>query len=103
MTMNDYQQSAMSFRLPSANEAYALYGLMGEVGEFYGALAKSIRDDDGAIDSNLVKKELGDILWFVAAVAEDFGFELQDIAEGNITKLSSRKQRGVIQGSGDNR
>jgi len=103
MNMTDYQDQAMSFRLPSANEAYALYGLMGEVGEFYGALAKSIRDKDGAIDAVLVRKELGDILWFVAAVATDFGFELEDIAQGNIDKLSSRKDRGVIQGSGDNR
>ena len=101
--MNDYQDQAMSFRLPSANEAYALYGLMGEVGEFYGALAKAIRDEVGAIDAVMVRKELGDILWFVAAVATDFGFDLEDIAQGNIDKLSSRKDRGVIQGSGDNR
>lgn len=103
MNMTDYQDQAMSFRLPSANEAYALYGLMGEVGEFYGALAKAIRDKDGAIDAVMVRKELGDILWFVAAVATDFGFDLEDIAQGNIDKLSSRKDRGVIQGSGDNR
>lgn len=103
MNMTDYQDQAMSFRLPSANEAYALYGLMGEVGEFYGALAKAIRDEDGAIDAIMVRKELGDILWFVAAVATDFGFDLEDIAQGNIDKLSSRKDRGVIQGSGDNR
>ena len=103
MYMTDYQDQAMSFRLPSANEAYALYGLMGEVGEFYGALAKAIRDEDGAIDAVMVRKELGDILWFVAAVAADFGFDLEDIARGNLDKLSSRKDRGVIQGSGDNR
>lgn len=103
MKLNDYQESAMSFRLPSADTSYALYGLMGEVGEFYGALAKSIRDDDGQIDAMNVRKELGDILWFVAAIASDFGFGLEDIAQGNIDKLSSRKQRGVIQGSGDSR
>ena len=103
MNMTDYQDQAMSFRLPSANEAYALYGLVGEVGEFYGALGKSIRDKDGEVDAVLVRKELGDILWFVAAVAADFGFDLEDIAQGNIDKLSSRKDRGVIQGSGDNR
>lgn len=103
MHMTDYQDQAMSFRLPSANEAYALYGLMGEVGEFYGALAKAIRDKDGAIDVAMVRKELGDILWFVAAVATDFGFDLEDIAQGNIDKLSSRKDRGTLQGSGDNR
>ncbi len=103
MNMNDYQESAMSFRLPSADTSYALYGLMGEVGEFYGALAKSIRDSDGQIDALTVQKELGDILWFVAAIANDFGFDLEDIAEANIKKLSSRKQRGVLGGSGDDR
>lgn len=103
MNMNDYQDQAMSFRLPSADAGYALYGLVGEVGEFYGMLAKSIRDTEGHLDSANVRKELGDILWFVAAVANDFGFDLDDIAQGNIDKLSSRKERGVIQGSGDNR
>jgi NTP pyrophosphatase (non-canonical NTP hydrolase) len=50
-----------------------------------------------------VKKELGDILWNVAAVALDHGYTLEDIAAGNIVKLSGRKDNNTIQGSGDNR
>ena len=65
-------------------------------------VAKAIRDGK-KVDYDLVKKELGDILWCVAAVSQDFEFTLGDVAHTNINKLSSRKERNVIQGSGDNR
>jgi NTP pyrophosphatase (non-canonical NTP hydrolase) len=99
---NLYQEEAMSFRLPSATTEYALLGLPAEVGEVCGYIAKSIRDDY-PLDAKVIKKELGDILWFVAAIAADAGLSLGSIAEGNIEKLSSRKDRGVLGGSGDDR
>jgi NTP pyrophosphatase (non-canonical NTP hydrolase) len=99
---NLYQEEAMSFRLPSADSVYAVLGMPGEVGELCSYLAKSIRDDYNP-DPKVIKKELGDVLWFVAAIAADFGLSLGSIAEGNIEKLSSRKDRGVLQGSGDER
>lgn len=99
---NLYQEEAMGFRLPSANTVYAVTGLSGEVGEVCGYLAKSIRDDY-VPDPKVIKKELGDVLWFVAAIVADFGISLGSIAEGNIDKLTSRSARGVIQGSGDDR
>jgi len=80
-------------------------GLAGEVGEVVSLLAKAKRD--GAPGAILVgqnmAKELGDVLWFVAGLATFHGLKLSDIAAGNITKLQSRKERGVIGGSGDNR
>jgi NTP pyrophosphatase (non-canonical NTP hydrolase) len=50
-----------------------------------------------------MKKELGDVLWYLTALAEDFALTLEDIAYTNVNKLESRAQRGVISGSGDNR
>ncbi len=103
MQLNEYQMLAMSFRLPSANQIYAITGLTGEVGEFNSLIAKSVRDHKGLMDVLVVKKEIGDILWFVAAIAADYGFSLNDIAMSNIEKLNSRKARNTIQGSGDDR
>lgn len=50
-----------------------------------------------------LKKEIGDVLWYLSAISRDLGFELEDVANRNLEKLSSRKDRGVIQGEGDNR
>lgn len=101
--LNEYQIEAMSLRLPSATPEYALLGLAGEVGELYSLVAKSIRDGRKFDHDLNVKKELGDALWFIAAIAEDNGFTLQDIADYNLYKLHSRKKAGTLQGSGDNR
>lgn len=103
MYINDYQHEAMSFRLESADEAYALFGLVGELGELYGFIAKVVRDGPKENQQEYVKKELGDILWFLAAIAYDHGLQMDEIAIQNLQKLRSRKERGVIQGSGDDR
>jgi NTP pyrophosphatase (non-canonical NTP hydrolase) len=85
--------------------AYAGLGL-GEVGEIQGKLKKILRDSGGVINEEVRQKvagELGDSLWYHAALAKEFGLRLSDIAEANLTKLTDRKERGVISGSGDNR
>ena len=102
MNLNEYQKTIQEFRLPSADSMYVLLGLVGEVGELYGYFAKAIRDDFTP-DWDHVAKEIGDVLWFVACLAEDSELDLNAIAIKNIAKLSSRKERGTIQGSGDNR
>jgi NTP pyrophosphatase (non-canonical NTP hydrolase) len=66
-------------------------------------IAKAIRDYDGTVSEDIMCKELGDILWFVACVAHHNGFDLSDIAAANLAKLADRQRRGVIGGSGDNR
>lgn len=98
-----YQIAAMSFRKESANEQYALLNLSGEVGELHSLIAKAIRDGAKPDFADNVKKELGDILWCLTAVATDHGLTLYEVAAANIQKLDSRKERGVISGSGDNR
>jgi len=83
MQLDDYQRLAVSMKLPTADMDYLLLGLVGEVGEFYSPLAKAIRDDTD-VEDNLLKKELGDILWFIATISEGLGLTLNDIAEANI-------------------
>lgn len=104
MNFKEYQEQAWSFALPTAqNFSYTLNGLVGEVGELFSIHAKSTRDGVPEDYILKVKKELGDILWFVAANATMHGFDLQEIAEMNIKKLTARKEFGTIGGSGDNR
>jgi NTP pyrophosphatase (non-canonical NTP hydrolase) len=102
MELNDYQELAVDMKLPTADMDYLLLGLVGEVGEFYSPIAKAIRDDTD-IEDNLLKKELGDILWFIATISAELGLTLNEIAEANIKKLQSRKLRGTIGGSGNDR
>lgn len=102
LTLDLYSSKAMQFRLPSADASYVVLGLLGEIGELYGAWAKNVRDDT-EMDPENTKKELGDILWFLAALCEECDTSLSEVAEMNIKKLSSRAARGKIQGSGDDR
>ena len=48
-------------------------------------------------------KELGDVLWYVSNCCSELGLSMGDVAQGNIDKLFDRKDRGVIQGDGDDR
>ena len=102
--MDNYQKQTMAFRTATADEAYALLNLAAEAGEVLGKVAKHLRDggDEETLRQD-IKKELGDVMWMVAAVATDFGFTLSEICTHNIEKLNSRKERNVITGSGDNR
>jgi len=103
MQLNDYQIDAMGVRLPSASPEYALQGLAAEVGELLGVTAKAIRDGKKLDHELMIKKELGDIFWFIAAIAQDNGYTLDDIALSNLHKLYARKEKGTLQGSGDHR
>lgn len=104
MNFKDYQEKAWSFALDTAkSHAYIENGLVGEVGEVYSILAKATRDGVPEDYDIKLKKELGDVLWFVAGMATMHGFDLQEIADLNVRKLEARKAFGTIGGSGDNR
>jgi NTP pyrophosphatase (non-canonical NTP hydrolase) len=85
---------------------YPLFGLIGESGEVAGKLLKLVTGKDRKLtdeDRLEVAKECSDVLWYISALANELGYSLSDIAEINLTKLRSRRERGTIQGNGDNR
>ena len=102
MTFDQYQRKAKTFRLATADENYVLMNWVAETGEFFGHLAKAIRDNT-QIDGELLAKEIGDVLWHLSALCDDMGIELADVAQVNLDKLESRHIRGKIMGSGDER
>ncbi len=88
------------------NFIYPTLGLSGEAGEVAEKIKKVLRDKGGIIDDDTkteIQKELGDVLWYVAQIATELGLDLDQVALKNIEKLFSRKDRGVLQGNGDNR
>lgn len=81
-------------------------GLVGESGEIAEKFKKWMRDGNmqtDLIDRSDITKELGDVLWYIAALADVLGISMDEIAQTNLSKLQSRAARGVIEGSGDNR
>ena len=81
-------------------------GLVGESGEVADKFKKLIRDKKGILtdeDKKEILKELGDVLWYVNSITVLLGSDLESVAQNNLDKLLSRKARGVIGGSGDNR
>lgn len=85
---------------------YPALGLCGEAGEVAEKIKKLHRDDHGVLSLEFLvalKKELGDVLWYVANLAEDYNISLSEVVDENLAKLYSRKARGVLKGSGDNR
>lgn len=121
MTLNEYQQQAMTTCMPSCNKfPYMFINLVGEVGEFASKVAKSIRkgeavinddlwwtdiptDEEVAEERRLLSQELGDILWQLSGLCHVLNLPLEDVAKQNLAKLADRKKRHVIEGNGDER
>ena len=103
LTLNEYQERAAVTQLPECESLdYLLPGLVSEVGELMGKIAKRVRGDADVTDAMFIG-ELGDILWMVAMIAKAKRLELGDIAQDNLDKLAKRKVDGTIRGSGDER
>jgi len=88
------------------NFVYPTLGLVGESGEVAEKIKKIFRDKDGIVDAEtrlMLKKELGDVLWYLSQLATELELSLDEVAVYNIEKLKSRHERGTLQGSGDNR
>jgi NTP pyrophosphatase (non-canonical NTP hydrolase) len=107
--ISDYQERSRATAVyPDAGEnlTYPALGLCGEAGECAEKVKKAIRDDGGVLSDErraALAAELGDVLWYVAQLATEAGLDLDEIAEDNLAKLLSRRDRGVLQGSGDAR
>lgn len=89
-----------------AKFVYPALGLADEAGEVVGKIKKVMRDDGGVLTEEKkieIKKELGDVLWYLAQLSTDLGIKLSEVAKANVEKLVSRLERNVLHGSGDNR
>lgn len=104
MSMRDYTNFVKSMKVFPEKFAiiYPTLGMMGETGEVSEKVKKWMRGDRELDKAELVK-EVGDVLWYITALADDLGYTLEDVANMNVEKLSSRRDRNVVKGSGDNR
>lgn len=109
MDFNQYQiEAEKSAGYPDigARFVYPALGLAGEAGEVVEKVKKIFRNHQGVVTDAYkeeIKKELGDVLWYVAMLSYDFGFKLEDVAKTNLEKLASRVERKVVNSEGDNR
>jgi len=111
LEMNEYQRIARQTAIYKDPVVYPALGLSGESGEVAEKIKKLIRDKGGINglqsiedeDRDAVAKEIGDVLWYCANLAQDIGYTLEDVAKINIGKLAKRKEEGKLGGSGDDR
>jgi NTP pyrophosphatase (non-canonical NTP hydrolase) len=96
LTLNDYQELAartINYANSSAEmEMHALHGMCGEIGELHSLYQKMYQGHQ--FDKEHAKKELGDLLWFIAEYCTACGFTLEDVAKANIEKLKARYPEG---------
>lgn len=108
MTLDEYQNYALETAIyPKQYKIiYPALGITGEAGECSDKVKKVIRDNNGEFTDDRkreIAKEIGDVLWYCAALAHDIGYTLNEVSKMNVEKLNSRKERNKINGNGDNR
>lgn len=110
VNFNEYQKAALTTAIhnkdPLMDKTIWAMGVAGEAGELLEKWKKIVAYKEGKIseeDLRLIKKELGDVVWYVAVMAHSLGLSFQDVMDLNIKKLADRKVRGVQKGEGDER
>ena len=109
MTLNDYQVKAWKtaiYPCKGHNLIYPVLGLNGEAGEIAEACKKMMRDDHNHLTITRkadIIRELGDVLWYVAALCQELNIPMEKVAQINLRKLADRQECGTIQGDGDHR
>lgn len=105
ITATEYQKKAKETAIFPADKAleYLSLGLVGEAGEVANKVKKLIRDKKVLHDTTVISSEIGDVLWYCAMLADYLDVNLGKIMDDNLDKLKSRKQRGTLGGTGDNR
>ena len=109
MNFDEYQIKAMrTARDPKKKHEvfHLILGLVGETGELAEKFKKIVRDHDSdfsKLDKDQIIKELGDVLWYTAVLAQYLDISFDEVANKNIAKLADRQKRDKISGSGDNR
>jgi MazG nucleotide pyrophosphohydrolase domain. len=101
--IKEYQDKTRETAIYPEDEAleYLVLGLNGEAGEVAEKVKKHIRDGK-ELDEDFAK-ELGDVLWYLVRLVDEMDGDMEDVIQSNLDKLFDRKERGKIQGSGDNR
>lgn len=107
-TFDEYQEAAVRTAVYPENAAmfYTALGLAGEAGEVANQVKKILRDDGFILtDARRIKirKEIGGVMWYVAALCTEIGLNFGDVCRENIEILTSRQERGTLKGDGDNR
>lgn len=110
MTLDEYQKEALVTAVFTDDDfkdlTHWVFGITGEAGEIAEKIKKIVRDKDGQVgdeDKDELIKEIGDVLWYLAVLAEHLGYKFDEVGARNIAKLRSRQARDKISGSGDNR
>ena len=121
MELNEYQRLALRTAVypKEIGLIYVALKLAGEAGEVSEKIGKAFRNESlrvaPSLDGNTVEilgayeirdellKEVGDVLWYCAAISSELGSSLEEVAQRNIDKLASRSMRNVLIGEGDNR
>jgi NTP pyrophosphatase (non-canonical NTP hydrolase) len=120
MNLNDYQTAARKTAMGNSLDHF-VHGLTEEAGEVAGVMKRFHRGDEKYHTvrpshmkaeaprhmSDFAKEklldEIGDVLWYIAMIADELETTMEDVAQRNINKLADRKARNVITGTGDNR
>jgi NTP pyrophosphatase (non-canonical NTP hydrolase) len=110
MTFDEYQKKALTTLIrhpsPEMNKSIMVMGIIGEAGEVVEKWKKIVAYRDGVVtaeDKAELGKELADVIWYIAVMADELGLSLDDLMQQNVEKLASRKARGTQRGAGDNR
>lgn len=108
MTFDEYQQLALKTALTHPEDLMDktiwVMGIAGEAGEVVEKWKKIVAYKDGVIsdeDRSLLKKEIGDVVWYIAVFANSLGMTFEEVMQLNIDKLADRQTRNVIKGQGD--
>lgn len=110
MTFDEYQKVALktAHNHPDdlMDQTIWAMGVAGEAGEVIEKWKKIVAYKDGKVskaDRAELQKELGDVIWYIAVLADSLGLSFEEVVQLNVKKLADRQQRGVIKGQGDNR
>ncbi len=108
MTLDEYQQLALKTALthPESlmDKTIWVMGIAGEAGEVVEKWKKIVAYNEGKItdeDKLHLKKEMGDVVWYVAVLANSLGMTFEEVMQHNVDKLRDRMERGVTKGEGD--
>jgi len=104
MNLNEYQTKVIDTWISNEHDLERIvFGICGESGEIAEYFKKFYRGDFVTPDYTLIRKELGDVLYYLAMLCNQLGMKLEDVMQVNLNKLDDRKKRNKLKGSGDKR